>query len=254
MEIQVRLYKSVIMEAAKNETFLSGRAMMAPDGSNSETVYNMQAGGDNSHESKLLRDMRSGLDSLKSHLTGYVQNDGYCSSDNIYDTMTDEYDYFDVVLDVSDRFNRGYIDALASMFSSYVSDYMIGSWWETVNPSLAATYFNRNAASLMSIKRCFMKTPPSSPVHKYPQAIVTSFYTQPFVVGVPVVIEYTLVPQNNAGGHVVDDVVVESSNPCYIRIDGTAGNYTATKLYEGGSSMITLYSRHDPDVKFEYTL
>lgn len=252
MEIRLRIYKSEIMKAAKDETYLSGRSVLAADGSNTEVVYNMQAGDDSVHESKLLRSLRVGLDSLKSQLTNFVKNDGERTGDNISDTMVADHDYFDIVLNVSERFNKGYVSSLASMSSAYIIDYTIATWWTAVNPSLAANYYNSAGAVLGNIRRCFIKVSPISPAYKYPRGIENGAYYEngeELVIGRPYPAPYSVYGENEDDTDVVDDVLIESSNPAYIKVDGTVGNYTITRLAPYGLSTIRLYSKHDPSVE-----
>ncbi len=237
------------MKAAKDETYLSGRALLSEDGSNAEKVYNMQAGDDATHEAKLLRSVRVGLDELKSQLGNFINNDGNNTGDNISDTLSDDYDYFDIVLEVSTRFNKGYVDTLASLASSYITDYAIGTWWTAVSPTLAAPYYTSAAATLGSIKRCFIKMPPKTPVYKYAKAItVGPGVALPANVGDTVKLSYSLTPQDDANGKVIDDVMVESSAPHVVMADGTVGDYTLTRLINGDAT-VTLYSKHNPTVK-----
>lgn len=250
MEIKLRLYKSEIMKSAKDETFLSGRAELAADGANAERVYNLQAGDDATHEAKLLRSLRIGLDDLKSKLTNFIKNDGSSSGDNISDTLTDDYDYFDIVMDVSTRFNKGYVDSLASLASSYITEYTIGSWWTAVSPGLAQNYFNSAESIMASIRRCFIKIPPLTPVHKYPKAVATTVTADDFELGKKVELKYALTAQDDADGKYIDDIVVESSHPKYILVEGTLGDYTATLILDIPKDVtvtISMYSKHNPD-------
>lgn len=246
MEIKIRLYKSEILKAAKDETYLSGRANIAADGSNSEAVYHMQAGGEEVHEEKLMRSLRAGLEQLKAEFSKYVKNDGASTGDNIVDTLTEVDDYFDIVMNVSERFNKAYTDVLAGLSSAYLSSYVIASWWMAVTPALAKNYFDDAAVHLGGIKRSFVKVAPAAPAYKYPTRINCLVEKEDFSEGVEVSMAYT------CDG--VDDVLIESTNPLYVSVGGTRGNYTATLLRPiatGEKVVVALYSRHNPDVKYE---
>lgn len=251
MEIKLRLYKSEIIKAIKDETFLSGRAELAADGANSEKVYNMQAGDDITHEAKLLRSLRIGLDDLKSKLTNFVKNDGDVTGDNISDSLDGDYDYFDIILDVSTRFNKGYVQSLTTLSSSYITEYAIGLWWTAVNPAFATNYFNSALNVMASIRRCFIKIPPQKPVMLYPKSITANFTADEFSsVGDVVDLKYILEAQDDANGKYVDDIVAKTDNPKYISISSTDGGYKATleiPIPAGETVNITLYSRHNPD-------
>ena len=251
MEIKIRLYKSVIIKAVKDETYLSGRAILLEDGSNSEKVYNIQAGDDETHEAKLLRSLRVGLDDLKIQLSNFAKNDGSETGDSITDTMNDKYDYFDISLKVSTRFNNGYVDLLASMCSSYITDYTIATWWTAVSPELATSYYSSAAATLVNIRHCFIKMPPKAPVSKYAKEIVAEVEYEDgneLKIGIPYPASYSLVPQDEANGKVIDDVMIKSSDSTFIKVGGTVGNYTLTRMKKYGLSDVTLYSEHNPDV------
>lgn len=252
MEIRLRIYSGEILQAAKDETYLSGRVALLPDGSNSEYVYNMQAGDEEVHQSKLLRSIRHALDSLKGIFGKYVNDDGSSTGDNITDTFSGSSDYFDIVLDVSERFNTSYTDALAGLSSQYITNYVIGSWWSATNPALSKPYYDEASINQMHINRCFVKRAPSRPVYKYPKSISCAVGTGDFVLGEEVALPYTVT--GDAGVVCVDDVLVESSNPLYVKVGGTRGHYTGELLVSipsGESVSVTLYSRHDPDIKYD---
>lgn len=236
MEIRLELVKKDIIDAAKNETYLSGRAML--DGTNAEAVYHRQAGGESSHEAKLYQGFLEAVNSAKVSFAPYVQSVEGEEDDTTYV----------VSLTLSDRYNATMLGTLAGVLASYVTSYVVGLWWVAVSPELAKNYLDQSTIQLERMKQCFVKDAPKKPHYKYPTKLTLEEGLQEgfaqLRVGDELYIGYTI---SGEVENVKNDIVVESCCPQIVKAEQRDGEWYVTKLSDSKACCV-VYSRHNPDV------
>lgn len=161
MEIIINLYKSEIIHEVMNDTYLHGKSRTDLD---KEKVYNIQAADEDSHTSKLLRSMQTGIEEVKSVLSSILKESSV-TANNIEQALGGDNDTVTLTLNVSSRFNKAYTSALASASHKYIVNKMLFDWYSTVNPDSAKMYFDLTGTNLNQIKSCFVKLPPKRPLH-----------------------------------------------------------------------------------------
>lgn len=159
--ITITLKKSLIKEAVKTDTFITGKSELLNDGSNNAKVYNEQVGDDTFHERKLDRTFRGALGSFKSNLVDFVDPtvgtiSDATSGDNVTITMV-----------VSDRFNSSLANTLAELSQDYIINKMITMWWLAIKSELAAQYQSIANESWLSVHRCLTKMAPATSTSDY---------------------------------------------------------------------------------------
>ena len=271
MNIRLTLYKSLIIESVKNETFHRGQFDKAADQKAAVAAFHEQAGDETYHERILQRSLTTNLSSLKTLLSDYLTASGELAGHNITEETNN--DQIILILNVSERFNTSYTDALAKLAAEYVANAMLMDWWRPVNgkqSELYATFLQKNTAD---IQRCFSKTAPKVPVYKYPTAIdiryplietsngipgyitpANSQLAQEVLFGNPwrisegedSEISYTLSGEN--GEDPVDDIMVRVDNGrcCHARLNAQGRYYL--HAVQKGYAIVTLFSRHDSRV------
>ena len=274
--IKIQIIHSLAVNSAKNETFQKGIVDKAVDPKLITAAYHSQAGNEAYHEAMLQRSMLTQIEKLKTYFSDYLTGDGNIAEDATI-SSTEENGVSEIVLNVSDRFNNGYVKTLARLSQKYVEDRMIHLWWLPVSKEFAAIYATAAEDDLEGIKGCFHKTAPSAPVYQFPTAIILNYpiipesegvpgfitgndtiepemlFSNPWIIrrGADCEISYTLVGENN--NKPIDDVVVRADNPCcnpYIMPSGGwAVNGVAT-----GYSIITLFSRHNDQVFAKFAI
>ncbi len=163
-KIELELKKSLILEAAKSDTYQSGQVDKAADPvKNASLAFTEQAGGEKYQERKLLRHLRSGLARFAAAMSEYVDSE----SGSIKYTLTDDSDDITIEIIVSDRYNDGLAQPLSSFaeeYVTYVTDYM---WWQSIKPALAKDYFGYAENTLVQIRLCLTKTAPAASSSSY---------------------------------------------------------------------------------------
>ena len=164
MELKIKLLKSEIMYDVMNETHIAGKSRF--NGENNEFVYNMQAAEDDSHTNKLLRSMETNLEELKTQLSYFLKNGTDVASDNIQSAIKDDDDAFELILEVTERFNKAYTQTISLLAHKFIVNKMIFEWYNTTKPDEAKTFFELAGENLKQIRASFFKMPPIRPVHK----------------------------------------------------------------------------------------
>lgn len=162
--IQLKLKKSLIMEAVKADTYQSGQVDKAADPvKNASLAYNEQAGDEKYQERKLLRLLRSALAEFAANMAEFVDSE----NGSIKYTLTDEAD--DITLDivVSARYNNGLSQPLSSLAEDYIVYSMDHAWWQSQKPALAKDYYQYSQNKLAYIRLCLAKTAPTSSTSSY---------------------------------------------------------------------------------------
>lgn len=238
-QIQLHLIPSLIIERAKNETFLKGKIDKATAQNAEPLAYHEQMGDDTFHERKAQAALIAGLESVKTILSDYLEPHGFTVADNaISHSISEANDTLDIILYVADRFNDSYTDTLAKVIGEYISDYIIEDWYRVVNPNQSNLYTQKLARDTISIQRCFNKTPPKVPTIPYPTSIELSANTIDMVVGEEADVTYII----NDGA--IDDVVAANGKP-RLRITRVPEFGFILKALSPGTQVVKIFSYHN---------
>ncbi len=237
--ITLILVKSLIIESVKNETFFRGLVEKAADQKALTVAYHEQAGNETYQERLLLRGLYTNLSNLKTHLSDYLSISDQSSDDNNIDSKEEEGNII-LYLTVSDYFNKGYADPLAKLCSKYIEEAMLMDWWKPVNEKQSDLYAQFVERDLTAIKRCFNKKPPCYP--KYPYTRHISIMAS--VLNVKVGHAYTLTYTIDNGAE--DDILARLNN--HNIKTGKSKEGFIVKGQHPGSTLLTLFSKHDEDI------
>lgn len=237
--ITLTLYKPLIMESVKNETYQRGKFDKAVDQKAISAAYVEQAGNEDYHERILSRTLYTSLEELKTHLSDYISSNGATSGDNI--GHSESGDNIVITLVVGDRFNHGYTGSLAKLCSKYIEEAMLMDWWRPVNEKQSALYSQFVERDLAAIKRCFNKTAPAAPTYRYPTLLNVIGSAIDLGVGE----EHTVTYEISDGA--IDDIEIRVEDNKVIEAGRTAEGFTVIgKQY--GHTYIQLYSRHNSEL------
>jgi len=270
--IKIQIIHSLAMNSAKNETYQKGIVDKAVDPKLITAAFHEQAGNEQYHEAMLGRYMFSQIELLKTKFSDYLTGGGNIAEDATIDS-TEEDGVSEIVLNVSDRFNDGYVKTLARLSQKFVEDRMIFLWWHSVSKEFAAIYSGAADEDLAGIMGCFNKTAPQAPVYQFPTAIEIRYpiiperngypgyltpsanptvepeilFENPWLIGrgQESEISYTLTGEN--GNKPIDDIIVRADNPCCLPCIGADGRWSV-KGVSTGYAIVTLFSRHNDNV------
>lgn len=270
--IKIQILHALAMNSAKNETYQKGIVDKAVKPELITAAFHEQAGNEQYHEAMLGRYMFSQIEKLKTFFVDYLTGGGNIAEDATIDS-TETGGISEILLNVSDRFNDGYVKTIARLSQKYVEDRMVYLWWNSVSKEFASVYATAAEDNLASIRACFTKTAPKAPEFHFPTGITVRYpiipernespgyitpnnsdvvqpeilFSNPWMMsrGSESEISYTLSGENDKKP--IDDIVVRADNSCctpFIGSDGcwyVRGNST-------GYSIITLFSRHNDKV------
>lgn len=270
-EIKITLIQSLIVNSVKNETFKRGQVVKAADEKSIASAFHEQAGDDQYQEAMIGRAMFSQAEKLKTWFSDYLSGTGYLADDPTI-SQEEQNGTIEICLQVSDRFNNGFVKTLARLGQKYVEDRIIHLWWASTNPDLSKFYAQIAEDDLVGIRRCFNKTAPATPSYNFPTAINLLYpvipqrndipgiitpenadtiepeelYSNPWIIalGSDSEISYTLTGDD--GNAPIDDIIVRADNLCCqpFMNKGQWGLRGVKK----GFSVITLFSRHNDQV------
>ncbi len=265
------------MQSAKNETYQKGVVDKAVDPKLIKAAFHEQAGNEAYHEAMLGRSLFTQIELLKTIFADYLVPDGFAVQDATIDS-SESNGVTEILLNVSDRFNDGYVKTLARLSQKFVEDRMIHLWWLSVSKEFAAIYATAADEDRIGILACFNKTAPTAPAYHFPTAIeirypilrsrndipaflssatpadssagsvpVETLYNNPFIIGLgdDTEISYTLSGEN--GKMPLDDIIVRADDPCCRPYIGTDGKWHV-KGESIGYTIVTLFSRHNDKV------
>lgn len=270
--IKIQIIHSLAINSAKNETYQKGVVDKAVKPELVQAAYHEQAGNEAYHETMLHRSMLTQIEMLKTYFHKYLTGGGNIAEDATIDS-TEEDGVTEIILNVNDRFNNGYVKTLARLSQKYVEDRMIHLWWLPVSKEFAAIYVQAAAEDLEGIQSCFNKTAPTAPRYKYPTKIEIRYpiipernqvpgyitpdnqevimpeilFSNPWIIGrgQNSEISYTITGENDEKP--MDDIVVRVDNGCCLPCLDTTGHWYLKGVC-GGYSIVTLVSRHNDKV------
>lgn len=277
-QIKITLYKNLIFETVKNETYKSGQIEKGAGEKTAQAVFHEQAGDEAYHLRILERNYRQAVAELESLLPEYLTGDEDPAADNLIST-SEEGDKVEMFITVSERFNKSLVDPLAKLFSAYIENTMLTIWWVPVNNDKASYYSALTDRNLLAIRRSFQKKAPKAPVYHYPTAIILKYpiignsdgvpglltpdnsnedvdpimlFNNPVIIkrGDDTEISYTLTGED--GHSCIDDIIVRCDRDCCrIGIDG--GMWHAYGICKG-HTIVTLFSRHNDKVFAKFAI
>lgn len=162
--INITLKKSLIKEAVKADTFQRAQADKSDNPiANAARAYCEAAGDETYHERKLLRHLRSGLAKFATMMNEFVDTE----NGSITYTLTDSSDDITMAIVVTDRYNSGLAQPLASLAEDYIIYSMDSDWWQQFKSDLAKDYYERANNTLDFIRLCLAKTAPTASSSSY---------------------------------------------------------------------------------------
>lgn len=270
--IKIQIIHSLALNSAKNETYQKAVVDKAVDQKLIAAAFHEMAGNEAYHETMLKRSLFTQIEYLKTKFAEYLTGGGNLAEDATIDS-TEEGDVTEIMLNVSDRFNTGYVKTLARLSQKYVEDRMIHLWWVPVSDKFANIYVQAAAEDLEGIQSCFQKVAPTAPRYKYPTGITLRYpiipkrgnvpgyitpdnkdtiepemlFGNPWLVGrgMRTDISYTLTGEDDQKP--VDDIVARVDNQnCSVGLT-TKGDWYLKGITRG-YTIVTLFSRHDDKV------
>ena len=276
--IKIQIIHSLALNSAKNETYQKGVVEKAVDPKLITAAFHEQAGNEKYHEAMLGRSMFSQIEVLKTFFADYLTGGGNVAEDATIDS-TEADGVTEILLNVSDRFNNGYVKTLARMSQKFVEDRMVYLWWLSVSKEYAAIYNTAAEEDRIIIMNCFHKTAPEAPTYKFPTAIEVRYpiipereqmpgfitpdnkdvvmpemlFANPFIIGIgqESEISYTLTGDDDTKP--IDDIVVRADNPCCKTYIDKCGRWGVVGK-SLGYTVVTLYSRHDDTVFAKFAI
>ena len=276
--LKIQIIHSLALNSAKNETYQKGVVEKAVDPKLITAAFHEQAGNEKYHEAMLGRSMFSQIEVLKTFFADYLTGGGNVAEDATIDS-TEADGVTEILLNVSDRFNNGYVKTLARMSQKFVEDRMVYLWWLSVSKEYAAIYNTAAEEDRTIIMNCFHKTAPEAPTYKFPTAIEVRYpiipereqmpgfitpdnkdvvmpemlFANPFIIGIgqESEISYTLTGDDDTKP--IDDIVVRADNPCCKTYIDKCGRWGVVGK-SLGYTVVTLYSRHDDTVFAKFAI
>ena len=173
--IKLKLRKDLIFEAVKADTFQRAQADKSDNPiANAARAYCESAGDEEFHMRKLLRNLRSGLAKFATMMNEFVDTENGTLSYNL------DKDSDDILMSivVTDRYNSGLAQPLASLAEDYVVYCMDSDWWQQFKSDLSKDYNDRAANTLDFIRLCLAKTAPKASSSSYTDIVGTVVDTQ----------------------------------------------------------------------------
>lgn len=162
--INLTLKKGLIFEAVKADTFQRAQADKSDNPiANAARAYCEAAGDESFHLRKLLRNLRSGLAKFATMMNEFVDTENGSLTYN----LTEASDDITMAIVVTDRYNSGLAQPLASLAEDYIVYCMDSDWWQQFKSDLAKDYYERASNTLDFIRLCLAKTAPSAASGNY---------------------------------------------------------------------------------------
>ena len=163
-KITLTLYKDLIIEAVKSETYDTGRMDKSADPvKNAPGVLSKQAGGEKHQERLLLRYLKTSVAKFQAQLAEFL--DG--TQGSVTDTLNATDNQFKIIFVVNDRINDGLVKPLSSLCEDYLVNSILFSWYQKDNQEFAKSYLIMADNSLQHVRLTLSKTAPTSSEHSY---------------------------------------------------------------------------------------
>lgn len=168
--ILITLKKSLIVEAVKADTFQRAQADKSDNPiANAARAYVEAAGDETFHERKVLRHLRSGLAKFATMMNEFVDTE----NGSLTYHLSDESDEITMNIVVTDRYNSGLAQPLASLAEDYIIYSIDSDWWQQFKSDLAKDYLDRASNTLDYIRLCLAKTAPKASTGSYTDVMGT---------------------------------------------------------------------------------
>lgn len=153
----VKLYMSELIYDVQNKTYITGRSRY--DGTNHETVANMQANEDDENENQILRSIGDAYSTLLGKIAEFVKIDSATPSadltktDELGDAETD----IQVVLKMPSNYNMVTSDAVTAAMHKYIVNMAIHEWFTLTNKNDSEIYLARANANIEQLREAINK-------------------------------------------------------------------------------------------------
>ena len=162
MNITVKLYKSEMMFAVKNDTHIIAQGLFNND-VKAKASFGVQVDND-ADVKKMMRSMQSGAQEVKNIISNFIQTTSASTANNAQLTMSNDNDAITLTLSVSDRFNTAFLEPLTIHCHNYIVNRMLRDWFLATRKELAADYAALMEQASQNIQSSFFKLPPTAPV------------------------------------------------------------------------------------------
>lgn len=254
MQIKLNLILSLIVEAVKAETYIKGtidRAAGNDQHASNGVSYHETAGDEEVHERKILRDIYTSSDKLRTFIQDYLVDSSSSVGSNIVVDINKDTDSIILTLEANNRFRKSNADSLARLCSKFIQDETLVLWWTAIGSQSQIQYYTTLAnEDTTAIQRLFVKSAPRAVVIPYTSkiTIMGGPHAQMTIEkGEETTITYTI------DDDVIDDVEIVADCP---KIDMLRPNSNEIKIkgISSGVCHVTLYSLHDETVYASLTI
>lgn len=248
MQVTLKLFISVILEAVKTETQLKGRIDKAQNPQLAELAHHETAGDEAMHERKLMRGIYTSLDKLKVAIIDFLEQKGTAYGDNaIASDINEQNDTITITLALHDRFNGALADTLARLCSKYIEDSTLVFWWGATGIASQAQFYQALLVEdFASITRAFTKKPAFATEIPYTSKISVEASEIHVLLGEEFDLTYAI------DGGCRDDIYFQSPEGIRghhaIEIVGSLQNGFVCKAKALGAHTLRLTSAHDDSV------
>lgn len=238
MNIKLTLYKSLIFETIKAETYIKGTVDKATDDKATALAFQETAGDETVHERKLQRCLSTSIATLKTQIAPFLDQSETTQGTNVSTEIDDDKIYF--YLSVSDRFNRSMIDPLAKLFSKFIEENSLMLWYGAFDQKQAQFYQGLLVEDMTEIRQAFSKKAPVNVAIPYTEHLTIANNSITMMEGEEESVTYTI----DEGA--LDDIEIVPDNNC-ISTRRTMDGFLI-KANRPGFAHCTLFSVHDETI------
>lgn len=258
MVIKINISKALILEGAKAETYLKGKFIESSSDSTkaSSAEYNAIAGDDTTHERKLERSYREGIERIKTILVDYLDNEPNTVGDN--NISTEEGEITTLFFKVAKSWQGSLTDALARFVSKYIEDLICAEWYGALSDQQTQYYNALLVIDEKNIRKCFIYSAYTFPTSPYSSTIKLTLPNDMIdisgetdtdemgtiasgqinmVEGDKETVTFTL------DDGAIDDIECRSENPSIVKTRRTRYGFDLVAGNKG-FTYVTLFSRH----------
>ena len=238
MNIKLTLYKSLIIESIKAETYIKGAVDKAANANATALAFQETAGDETVHERKLQRLLSTSIATLKTQIAPFLDQSPNSQGSNVSTQFDDDKIYF--FLTVSDRFNRSLTDPLAKLFSKFIEENSLFLWYGTFSPEQAKFYQSLIAEDMTEIMQALSKKAPVNVAIPYTSTLSITNNEITITVDEEASLTYTI----DEGA--VDDIEIVPDNPC-IKVCRAIDGFII-KGVRPGLAHCNLFSAHNEEI------
>lgn len=233
------LKPSLIIEAAKAETFIKGQVDKGALNNAEAMVYNEQAGDDVFHERKLKASIYNAVEELCSMFSEYVAPEVYDEEPSLSHDVNIEEDEIKIALSLSYRVNPRFATTITRLSQQFITTRVIYDWFLAFNPKQAQVYTTEKTEA--DIRICFNRRPPLYPEYPYTRKLSCSVTNVEMNIGDTYELEYTTTGEKSD--------IVYSYTGKNLTLSHNEKNKTITIVADSkGDGNLYLYSKHNDSI------